>query len=372
MVHSLNITDKLGLEIIDLVVKLNAFLAPLRVQAQSQLRVLEAEIVKEVLSQDLESLSGYLTRVRKLERILKQIGIVLDRRYGFLLNKVGQELRTIPKFTQDGLLRKSMGIFKIGAIKRSLLAIQLRAVADQDIVLGEPVADWLMAQKEALRRRIVQQLRMGVTGGETNSSLIQRLRGRPTGRTIEVQLPRGFPRRIKEYAGGVFDSSRTHADVLIRTASMSLFNKTLLKVYQENTSTIIGFQSWSVWDRGSTDVCKKRNGLAWFLDGQSMTKGSKESQFPGPPPWHFQCHTTLIPVMKSWKTLSMNRRLRKIPKAVRSIMDGQGDSGVIKTIKDWVRLYGETEAIQQLGPRLYSSWKNGRITTTQLIDAAGA
>jgi hypothetical protein len=373
VVASVNITDRMAGELTDLVLDLNGSMAELRIQITSQLRLLEVEVSREVLRLDLESFGVSFARARRLERFLVELPSFLDYRYTILLRKLQKGLREIPRKTQAGLRSRTLGIFSVHILRTAVKAIKLRALADHDTPLGESVEDWMKGQQEALRRRIVRQLRLGVMQSDTNSELIHRLRGSSTGRTIEIQLTKGKSRRIKEYSGGLFDLVRRHADTLVRTASMSAFNQTLVSVYRSNSLTIKGFESWVLMDHkgSSAAVCMARAGSAWSLDGKPLPESVVQERFPGAAPWHFLCHTTFIPVFKSWDELESNRSLKKIPKSVRSRMTGETTTNIGRSFDDWLRLQGEDVARKKLGSARYELWKSGRITTTQLIDTAG-
>lgn len=99
------------------------------------------------------------------------------------------------------------------------------------------------------------------------------------------------------------------------------------------------------------------------------------SEFPGPPPWHFNCRTVLIPVLASWSEMVRNpdlaERLRGVgdDPGTRSSLNGAvaGDLNY----DAWLRTQPRDVQIEALGQAKHSLWEDGKLTLPELIDTSG-
>jgi hypothetical protein len=268
-------------------------------------------------------------------------------------------------------------VFSIDIAAPSLTEADVRALVRRDVVLGEPAKDWWSGQKEGTRRRFAREMRLGIGRGETTEQLIHRVRGKSTGRSLLIELPSGKSKRVKEFAGGIMDVSRDQADALVRTSAQSVSNKAMMETYEANDDIIKGYEALTTLDGQTSPICMARTGAAWYTNGEPFPESSVQEGFPGPPPWHFKCRTSLNPVTYSWDELMERASGKKqglldtVPDSQRASMDGLLGTGQVKTFDDWLRIKGDPFARQKLGPGLFDLWKDGKITMPQLIDAGG-
>jgi hypothetical protein len=116
--------------------------------------------------------------------------------------------------------------------------------------------------------------------------------------------------------------------------------------------------------------------MSWDLDGNPL-EGTK-IPFPGAPPWHFNCRSTLVPIVKSWADLSSGSAVSKsklqkledaLPESTQSSMDGQVAGEL--TYEQWLKSKPEEFQIEVLGRGKHSLWLQGKITLAQLVDQNG-
>jgi hypothetical protein len=107
--------------------------------------------------------------------------------------------------------------------------------------------------------------------------------------------------------------------------------------------------------------------MAWELDGTPI---GDALPFNGGPPRHFNCRSTLIPVLRSFEELGLGKtKLDSIPPGTRASMDGQIAADT--TFAQW--LGTKTPAFQDklLGPARAKLWRGNKITLNQLVDMRG-
>jgi len=148
-----------------------------------------------------------------------------------------------------------------------------------------------------------------------------------------------------------------------------------METYKANADIIRGVQWMAILDNRTSDICKALDGQAWTLDGAKLP--GTVHDFQGPPPAHFNCRSTLIPVLKSWSDLNksssreVRRRLKRanLSHPVRTSLDGKISEDM--TYEQWLAQKDSKnpQMVKKiLGPSKYTLWKEDKMTFTDLID----
>ena len=93
----------------------------------------------------------------------------------------------------------------------------------------------------------------------------------------------------------------------------------------------------------------------------------------GPPPWHFNCRTTLAPIFKSIEDLqavtdpTLNEAIAKTNKNIS--VDGR--PAPIPSFKKTFDRMGKKEQESILGKGRYDLYKKGKITLSDLVNQQG-
>lgn len=91
---------------------------------------------------------------------------------------------------------------------------------------------------------------------------------------------------------------RQRAETVARSAANAAHNSAVMAIAQANKKVVTGVMALATLDARTTDLCHGRHGGAWSLETKQPLAWSKTRiPFPGRPPWHFNCRTTLSPVM---------------------------------------------------------------------------
>lgn len=238
-----------------------------------------------------------------------------------------------------------------------------KSMLNDDIVLGRPAKAHWAQQANNLRGRFRNEIRKGIFAGETLSDLTRRIRGR----------------RENNFQDGIMTATTRDAESLIRTSVQSVANAARYETYQENDDVIKGQQWFSTLDNRTTEQCMALSGQAWTLDGE-MLEGTV-LDFPGYPPIHFQCRSTLIALVKSWGDLlrdakgnkDLAKRLDKLEDKIgpgtQASMDGQ-IAGDLR-YEEWLESKSETFQREVLGDGKWELWNDGDISFTDLVDQSG-
>ena len=333
-----------------------------RLQASQRMRILRS--LKE-LEDELEA------KIRKAAKGEETFTLLRSR---VLL----REVTAVISGAYDGIhkshakMLKSLGVYELRAtakIINSQLGVSLLSVGVSDavvdamlkdeIVTGVPLKSFWDQQAVSLRNKFATEMRAGIFAGETPSQLITRVRGTAK----------------NNFKDGIMNSTRRGAEVVVRTSAQSILNDARMEVYKANEDVIEGVQASVTLDDRTTEICMARSGNAWDLDGNPL--GDTDEDFPGPPPWHPNCRSTLIPVVKSiGKILNdpkldreVEKEINKLPKATQASMDGQVAADL--TYEQWLETKSEAFQREVLGDGKYELWNKGKISLRDLIDQRG-
>lgn len=300
---------------------------------------------------------------RRLQALFKVTDLTIDNTYAKIAKVHDESMLSLAEVSANKsmeLVNKTIGvsILNVG-VPESVL----KAMVKDDISLGLPAAEWWDGQGTRLRQRFQNTIRQGVFAGETLSDLKRRVRGR----------------RENGFQDGIMVATSRDAEALIRTSVNSIAQSARMETFKANDDVVKGVQWLSTLDLRTTPQCQALSGQAWTLDGEKLE--GTELDFPGPPPIHFSCRSSLAPAMKSWGDLirdakgdkdlakRMDAMEGKLPKSTQASMDGQVSSAM--NYEQWLERQPEERQIEALGEGKWELWKKGDIALTDLIDTSG-
>lgn len=341
------------------------------------IELLIADLRVQIERADLEGVSRESFRLRRMEALLARSEEMIAAAYSSATSALSGVLVEFAKVEAEFLAATSFRAFGVeGVFKVGLTQTEARQLVKSTTVLGGPATDYWQEQASSTKRRFARQIRLGVAAGETNRELVNRLVGKATGRRLSVQDAEGKTRIVREYEGGVLSTSRRDANTLVRTSVQNVSNQTLLATYRQNEDLVKGVQAIVTLDGRTSLICISRSGGAWDLKGAPLPESTVKVRFPGPPPWHFNCRTVIIPITRSWDELlnpdtdrSSVQRLNSVPDGTRASMDGQVAGSL--TYPEWLETKPASFQRAVLGSGRYDLWKAGKLDLHQLLDQAG-
>ncbi len=359
------ISDELTSHTIDLM----RFDARTRAEVLGVLKMLEKDLVKQIEKVNVGGAIRGQTKLRRLETLLEQTRESIKSAYKKNRGILRNDLIEIAKLESENIVGTINDSLKVELATTTLSPQVARAVVKNTLIEGSPSAEWWSRQAGSLRQRFEDQMRMGITAGETNADLIRRVRGQATGKRTMVMI-NGKRRFISEFTGGIMDVTTSQASALVRTSVQAVANEARFETYQANDDVIKGVKALVTLDLRTSTICKARSGSSWYLDGKPIPPTTEK--FPGPPPWHWSCRTTLTPITYSFEELSGKKKAKvaKMPKSTQASMDGQVPKEL--TYEQWLKRQPKKRQIKALGPGRYELWKQGKIKNfTELIDQTG-
>lgn len=189
---------------------------------------------------------------------------------------------------------------------------------------GHKLGTWFNAYSKSVRIGMMGAVKKGISAGEDIPSIGRRLRK-------------------------VTSLKRMQAEYIARTAVSSVVNGAKEAVFLRNKNLVKEIQYVSTLDTRTTLICIN-------LDGQIFVVGR------GPrPPMHFNCRSTTIPVISSWKEFG----IKAPPPATRASMTGKVPAKM--TYKTWLRKQSKATQIKVLGKRRAELYRSGRVKIDRFV-----
>jgi SPP1 gp7 family putative phage head morphogenesis protein len=339
-------------------VNLLRFEASQRQAITRSLRELELAIIRQL---ERHATSPF-TKARQ-QALLKAVQAAIQSSYKTILTEQKQTLVKLAAF-ETGQVRKLVNTsVGFSGMQVGVSETVLASMVKDDVVLGAPLRSFWEKQAGTLQQAFITQMRQGIFAGETKDQLIARVRGT----------------KAHNFEDGIMGSSRRGAETVVRTSAQSVLNDTRLETFKANDDVLQGMQALVTLDARTSDICMARSGMAWDFDGQPLNDET-DIDFPGPPPWHPNCRTILVPLVKSVGQLiggkkgeavdtRLAKEVKKLPKATQASMDGQVQKAL--TYDEWLSTKPTAFQEEVLGPSKYRLWKAGKISLRDLIDQRG-
>jgi hypothetical protein len=136
---------------------------------------------------------------------------------------------------------------------------------------------------------------------------------------------------------------RSHAKTVSKSGASAAHNAAVIAIARANKTAISGVIALAVLDARTTELCQGRNGGAWDVStGDPLESSTVNEPFPGRPPWHFNCRTTLSPIIA-------------------------GEDPVEAETMDEDNFMASPDAAEAFGPDVVQSWQAGEISPIEIM-----
>ena len=315
------------------------------------LRALEGDIVAQLARIDPTGIAAPSRQAARLEKLLDQTRETIRNAYRAESTRLVGELRELADIETAfaaSSINKAVGAT---LITTSITRGQLVAIVDGVLIQGAPVSDWLSRQAGDTLQKFTDAMRLGIAEGETNASLIRRIRGGMQG---------GEP------VQGFMQVSRRNAESLVRSATQAVSQKSRQSLYEANQDLVKALQWVSTIDLRTTIECATRDGLTYTVEGHEPI----DHTLPwggGPGNLHFGCRSTSVPVLKSFREIGID--IDEVPLSTRASMDGQIAEDT--TFEGWLSRQSKERQDANLGAGRAKLWRDGEISFRDLVDGNG-
>lgn len=329
-----------------------------RLQILKALRKLEHELEAKILKHTRGEETFTLQRNRAL---LKEVRATIESAYTGITKDHRGMLRELGKYELEAsakIVNRQLGVSLLSV---GVPDVVIDAMLDNNTLFGAPLQSYWEQQSLSLQNKFATEMRAGIFAGDPPAKLIQRVRGT----------------KAANFKDGIMRTTRSGAEAVVRTAAQSILNDARMEMFKSNADVLDGVQALVTLDDRTTDICIARSGFAWDLEGNPFPDTDTDEDFPGPPPWHVNCRSTLIPIVKSLGDIlgdpsidkKLEKEIDKLPEATQSSMNGQVAGDL--TYEQWLEGQSRETQLDVLGPGRLELWEKGKISLRDLIDQRG-
>lgn len=183
--------------------------------------------------------------------------------------------------------------------------------------------------------RVEQTIRDGLSKGQTNQQIVQRIKGK----------------KALNYQDGILEQSRSSISTMVRTARSHVSNQAMLDTYKVLDVSYVKFVA--TLDSRTSKQCASLDGAVYKADEPHPT-----------PPLHPNCRSIILPVTNKEGTTIGKRPFN-------SKVGDSGEIGVVDsntTFKGWFDKQDASFQKSWLGPTRYKLFKEGKYSLDKFID----
>lgn len=295
----------------------------------------------------LERFSPGKFSVRRLDAQLKGVWELNERVYRVMADRSAEALRELVEYELAHQAKSFSTLLPADrAAEVGVPALdQVYSAISNRPLQGRLMGEWFETLGAARQQRMQDALRMGFVNGETVDEMIRRIRGT----------------RAANFADGIINTDRRHAEAIVRTATHQYAAGARAEFYSRNDDLIAEEQWSSVLDNRTTDLCMVRDGLR-YTTGDHEPIGHKVPWLAGPGAIHWNCRSVSIPILRGMED--------EPPSSERAAMGGVVNGKT--TFRDWVLTQPESVQRDILGARRAELIKSGKVKFSELFDARGS
>jgi len=228
---------------------------------------------------------------------------------------------------------------------------RLTVIASSISIQGAPQNEVWLRHTRKTQERAKDAMNMSWQQNEDLSTTITRLRGS----------------KANNFNDGIINLSRKNASTLARTGIHAVANQVREETYQKNSDVIKGVEFLSHLDNRTTPICRAYHQSKWEMTPQGYRSIAGGHDFRKPP-LHFNCRSTLLPLLKTKEELSQTI-LDKVPEHRQGTLGAELDR---KKLSADAWLKGQSKDYQKsvLGPA-FALWSAGKVSFSRFVTQKG-
>lgn len=298
----------------------------------------DADLFRQ-LTEALERLPASAFTVERLDALLQSTRELNARAYQALRDGLETELSDLAAYEAGYQQQLFAATLPVQVRFASISAQQAYSAALARPFQGRLMREWAASIEADRMSRIRDALRIGYVQNETIDQMVRRIRGT----------------RARGYEDGIIEIDRRNAAAVVRTATQHVASFTRNRFYEANADLIKGEKYTATLDGRTTLRCAS-------LDGKVFDLGK------GPmPPVHWNCRSTRVPVLKSWRELGID--MGELPASTRASLDGQIPED--RTFGEWLKTKPAAFQDEYLGKTKGKLFRDGKMPIERFVSRNG-
>jgi hypothetical protein len=308
------------------------------------------------ITEALERMPPGTYTVERLEQLLASVRALNAQAYQQLGRELTDELKSFTTYEsgyQFQLFRSVVPTQIIAQVDVAMVSAETTyAAAMSQPFRGKILRNWAESIAADRMVRIRDAISIGFEEQQTIDQIVRRIRGT----------------KARKYSDAIINIDRQRAETVVRTAISHTAATVRNRFYDANKDLIKATQWLSTIDMRTSDICMVRDGKQYTPDASHKPIGHSLPWLSGPGRAHWNCRSTSVPVLKSWKELG-GADIESFSPSTRASMDGQ--LAADKTFGQWIEEQSAERQDQKLGPTRGKLLRDGKLKFDRLYDEKG-
>lgn len=315
----------------------------------------DAELLA-ALSRSLETMDPGSFSVERLESLLLSVRMLNARAYASVGIEIATEMRALTDYEAGYQLE----LFRAVIPPQVVASVGVAAVNTEQVYAaamarpfqGRLLREWASGIEANRMARIRDTVRQGYVRQETVQQIVQRVRGT----------------RAKGYSDGILEIDRRHAEAVVRTAVSHTAGFARQKMFDANTDLIKALVWTATLDSRTSEICRPRDGKQYQPVSPYKPIGHGFAWLSGPGQAHWNCRSSSVPLLKSWKELS-GVDVPEFTPTQRASLDGAVPADL--TYGKWLKKQSAKRQDEVLGPTRGALFRRGDMELEQFYSNKG-
>jgi len=213
----------------------------------------------------------------------------------------------------------------------------MQSIVQEKPFNGKIMSEWFEKLNVSTQRNLYDEFQLGMIEGKTVPDMAGSL----------------LSKDWDAFTYGGINRAMANATAVARTAINHASTQARQLTMKQNEDIINGVQYIATLDDRTSYICMSLDGQVFGID-------------EGPrPPMHYNCRSTIIPVVKSWEELGIDAN--EISASTRASMNGQVSETV--DYENWLKDQDEAFQNKALGPARANLWRSGELSLQDMIGA---
>lgn len=227
---------------------------------------------------------------------------------------------------------------------------QVYAAAMSQPFRGRLLAEWAKGIEATRMARVRDAVRIGFVEQQSIGEMVRTIRGTKAG----------------GYADGLLEIDRREAEAVVRTAVSHTAGIVRDRTLAANAGIVKAVRWVSTLDSRTSELCRVRDTLRYGVEDHKPI-GHAVPWLAGPGRLHWQCRSTSVAVVKSWREMGIN--IDDFSPSTRASMDGQVPADL--SYPQWLAKQGASRQDEILGPTRGALLRQGGMTVEQFSNNKG-
>jgi hypothetical protein len=288
--------------------------------------------------------------VERLEAMLGAVRALNAQAYAQVGAELRQELRDFVAYEasyQQQVLASVLPLHvHVAAVPVEVVYAAALARPFQGMLLAGVLGDLEAGKAKQIRQAIA----LGFTEGRTTAQIVRELRGT----------------RAKGYSDGIIEISRRNAEAVVRTAIGHTAGFVRDRFFEGNAELIRAIAWTATLDSRTSETCRVRDGKRYTAEGHRPI-GHSLPWLAGPGRAHWNCRSTGVPVLKSYRELGIP--IEDFTPAQRASLDGQVPAAT--TYGQWLARQSAARQDDVLGPTRGKLFRAGGLPLERFYNDKG-